>query len=173
MSVWGVTLSDYRRRVSLSLRCAAPSAGYDVGASEEGADFGAVQVTGDCLVIFEGHDDVDVHRTVGDLSGTGHLGGQCVVGDDVLGGVVFGHGRDREAVHGTDQADDCAVGDVKALGFIGHSLHQLSVADLDDNHDYLPIMGLRACSIAAAHQRAPASRSLTDSRANLWATRTG
>ncbi len=38
---------------------------------------------------------------------------------------------------------------------------------------YLPIMGLSACSIAAAHHRAPASRSLIASRANLWATKKG
>ena len=55
-------------------RCAVSSAGDDVGAGEEGADFCAVEVTGDCLITFYGHDGVDMYRAVGDLSGTGHLG---------------------------------------------------------------------------------------------------
>lgn len=67
-----VTLSVYPR--GCSSRRAAPSAGDDVGPAEEGADFCAVQVTGDCLITFDGHDSVDVHRAVGDLPGAGHLG---------------------------------------------------------------------------------------------------
>lgn len=65
------THSVYRRACSSRH---VTSAGDDIGTAKEGADFCAVQVTGDCLIAFYGHDGVDVHRTVSDLSGTGHLG---------------------------------------------------------------------------------------------------
>ncbi len=57
---------------------------FYVGASEERPDFCVVQVTGDCLITFYGHNSVDANRAVGDLPGTGHLGWQGVVGDYVL-----------------------------------------------------------------------------------------
>ena len=61
-------------RRAYSSQCAAGSAGDDVGAAEEGADFCAVQMTGYCLITFDGHNSVDVNRAVGDLTRTGHLG---------------------------------------------------------------------------------------------------
>jgi hypothetical protein len=53
---------------------AAPSAGDNICAAEESADFCTVQVTDDCLIAFYCHHRVDVYRAVSDFSGAGHLG---------------------------------------------------------------------------------------------------
>ncbi len=63
-----------RRGDTYRLMLTRASAGDGVGAGEERSDFCAVQVTGDCLITFYGHDSVDVNRAVGDLPCTRHLG---------------------------------------------------------------------------------------------------
>src|SRR5262249_55132695 len=104
----------------------------DVRSGEPGADLRWVEVAGDCAVAFDGYDGVDVDGTVVDLAGAGHLGGQVVPGDDVLGGVARWHGRDGEPVHGADQGDDGAAGDPALLGLAAERLHQFVVADSDN-----------------------------------------
>jgi len=86
---------------------------------------------------------VDVDGSVRDLPGAVHLGWHIVVRDHVLGGIVGRHGGDGEPINATDQAHDRTVGNAEPPGLAGDRLHQFGVPDVDHEHAFPPIMGLR------------------------------
>jgi hypothetical protein len=97
-----------------------------------------MQMAADGPAAFDGHHGVNVRNAIHDLSGGGHLGGQLVVGDDILRRVAGGHGRQGEAVHGSDQGHDRGVGDALFPGRLLDGAEQFAVADFDHVHGFSP-----------------------------------